>query len=265
MPAYQLAGGFRERVPAYLNIGGRTPAEAAAGALRAKQLSFVGCKDHFYYGADRNIPYFRAVREAVGSDFVLLHDPVQQYTHGEAVKVGRVLEGLGYHWMEEPLRDQELLGLKKLADTLDIPILALEVLPGAHYGAAPYVALNAVDIIRNGSHKGGLTAMLKIAHLAESFGMNAEPVSAGGCLGFIHAHALGATRNAEFFEIGGPFDYKNPGVLFGELAAQIGVTNPLKTVDGHVLLPSGPGMGLELDWDLIAAKIVSVITTAEGA
>ena len=50
-----------------------------------------------------------AVREAVGDDFILMTDPVGDYTLDEAIRVGRQLEKLNYKWFEEPFRDFELL------------------------------------------------------------------------------------------------------------------------------------------------------------
>ena len=122
----------------------------------------------------------QATREAVGPDFCLMHDAVQQYTVPEALKLGRTLGEHSYYWFEEPLRDYDIMGLKKLTEALDVPIAATEFLPGTIHSTSQIVGQSAVDIVRASvPWRGGITDMLKIARLAESFGMSCEITSAG--------------------------------------------------------------------------------------
>lgn len=114
-----------------------------------------------------------AVREAVGDDFILMTDPVGDYTLDEAIRVGRQLEKLNYKWFEEPFRDFELYKYSELCRALDIPIAATETTRGCHWGVAQVIAQRAADIIRaDVSWKDGITGALKIAHLSEAFGLN---------------------------------------------------------------------------------------------
>ena len=83
-------------------------------------------KDHSYRGVKGNIEMAQKLRATMGDDFLLFHDPVESYTYDEAVKVGRVMEQCGYEWIEEPLQDYDILGLKKLCATLDLKVLTLE-------------------------------------------------------------------------------------------------------------------------------------------
>ena len=96
LPLYKLLGGYRERIPAYRNIGGSTIDALVSDALKAKEQGFFGCKDHSYRGVRGNIELATALRRAVGSDFYLMHDPVESYDYDEAVQIGRALEGLDY-------------------------------------------------------------------------------------------------------------------------------------------------------------------------
>jgi L-alanine-DL-glutamate epimerase-like enolase superfamily enzyme len=180
----------------------------------------------------------------VGPDWPLMHDPVELYSYPEALMVGRELERLNYHWLEEPFRDYDLGRLKKLSEDLDLPVLALEKIPGGAYSAAQYIAAGACDIVRNGQHMGGITGMIKVAHLAEAHGMNAEPVSEGPCFGFVHLQVDGATSNAEFFETS-----DRALEHHGQTARAIGVLNPPTVEKGYVAIPCGPGLGIELDRD----------------
>jgi L-alanine-DL-glutamate epimerase-like enolase superfamily enzyme len=244
MSIAQLLGQWRDRVPAYHRAGNLDAKDAVREALEAKAQGYHGYKDHSYRGPKGNIEIAEALRAAVGPDWPLMHDPVEQYTYPEALMVGRELERLNYYWLEEPFRDYDLGRLKRLSDSLDLPILALEKMPGGAYSAAQFIAAGACDIVRNGQHMGGITGMIKVAHLAEAHGMNAEPVSEGPCFGFAHLQVDGATSNAEFFETG----YRAI-VTHGDLARSVGVLNPPTCENGFVAIPDGPGLGIELDRD----------------
>lgn len=116
----------------------------------------------------------QALREAVGDDFVLLTDPVGEYSLDEAIKVGRHLEKLNYLWFEEPFRDFELYKYSE-----NVPCAGY---PGGRngndarvpWGVAQSIAPArlAADIVRaDVSWKNGITGTLKIAHLAKAFGL----------------------------------------------------------------------------------------------
>ena len=92
-------------------------------------------KDHFRGTGEENIPWFEAVREAVGPDVDILHDASGcGYLFEGALEVGRALERLRFGWFEEPLDDRDLTGLQKLCDTLEITNLAPETLISAVSG-----------------------------------------------------------------------------------------------------------------------------------
>ena len=240
LPVYRLIGGFRSRLRVYKSGHNLEEVPAyAEDAARAKEEGFFGYKDHCWRGADIMAAVARAAREAVGPDFHLMHDAVQQYIVTDALKLGRVLQEQGYFWFEEPLRDYDLIGLKKLSEALDLPIAATEYLPGTIYSTSQFVAQQAVDIVRASvPWRGGITDMLKVARLAESFGMNCEITSVGAMNGFVHAHVIGAIRNCTYFE----------GWKLGSLGGEPLIENPLEIADGHVTVPDGPGLGVELNW-----------------
>ena len=192
LPIYKLLGGCREKVPAYRNIGGQTIDALVQSALDAREQGFVGGKDHSYRGVKGNIEMAQKLRATMGDDFLLFHDPVESYTYDEAVKVGRVMEQCGYEWIEEPLQDYDILGLKKLCATLDLKVLTLEwigAIGGQPFNTAPYLALGAADIVRQRGI--GITGQLKQAAIAESFGVEVH----GG-----NHHVILATHNDPVFE-----------------------------------------------------------------
>ena len=247
LPVHALIGRVRERIPAYLNIGGPTKEEAAAAAARAVAEGFPAVKDHFYHPVDENIQWFEAVREAVGSGIDIMHDPVAIYTFEEAVRIGRALEGLNYRWLEEPLPDRQQNKLIELCATLDIPVLAPEMMMNDVDLCAQWLLSGATDMIRaNAAH--GTTAVLKLAHLAEMHGTSVELNGTGGLYGLVHAHLLCCIANTSYYEYFGGAQERS-GLEFG-------MSNPVLPIEGHIAPPDGPGWGAEWDWDFFDKKQV---------
>lgn len=108
----------------------------------------------------------------------------------------------------------------------------------------PRWRLGYLDVVVSG----GITGLMKVAHLAESFGANCEVHLRGPIFGFAHAHVLSAIRNCDFFEFNPPHP----------LEALL-VRNPLVLEDGHVGAPERPGLGVELDWDELERRTVKVL------
>jgi L-alanine-DL-glutamate epimerase-like enolase superfamily enzyme len=81
------------------------------------------------------------------------------------VRLGHLLEDLGYFRYEDPLPEDEIYGYVKLRQKLSIPILATEYAPGGFYGMQQFVLQSAADMLRGDmAVKGGITALLKICH-----------------------------------------------------------------------------------------------------
>ena len=250
MPVCKLLGAFRPRIPAYLSSPNFPDVEDfVRQAHEIKQAGYKGYKLHSRLGPQKDIEVARAVREAVGPEFILMHDPVQTYTFTEALRVGRALEELDYYWLEEPLQDYELMNLKKLTDALDIPVVGTEVAFGAPYTLSQFLAQGAVDAVRGDVVvSSGITGLMKVAHLAESFGLNCEVHLRGPLFGFAHAHVLAAVRNCDFFEFNAPHPLESALVR-----------NPLTLDEGYVAAPTGPGLGVELDWEELERRTVTVL------
>jgi L-alanine-DL-glutamate epimerase-like enolase superfamily enzyme len=252
LPLYRLLGEFRDKVPVYASsFVLPDPESYARQALEVKNRGWHGYKLHPPGDLKFDLAAYRACREAVGPDFTLMADPVAAYNHEQALRVGRELERLNYHWFEEPLFDVDFHGLRKLAAQLDIPICGTEVVAGSHYSTAECIATQVVDIVRTDvSWKGGVTPVMKTAHLAESFGVQCELHTAiYHPLEMVNLHCCCAISNCEFFELLYPLEAMNPAMR-----------TPIDIdAEGYAHPPQTPGIGVDFDDDLIERATIAIM------
>jgi L-alanine-DL-glutamate epimerase-like enolase superfamily enzyme len=246
LPLWRMLGGFRDAVPAYASGAKHASPDAyAAEAVAAVARGHRAYKLHPPGTPEADIAAAEAVRAAVGPEVALMLDASFAYSVGDAVRVGRALERLGFVWLEDPLAEYDVAGSALLRRKLDIPILATE-LPLAGLGSfASWAAEGATDMLRgDAAIKGGLTGMLKAAHLAEAFGLSFEVHHGGNALhNLAGLHLAQAIPNARWYEILLPEDSHGQGVL-----------QPIRVgADGMVRAPDAPGLGAMLDEALIAS------------
>jgi L-alanine-DL-glutamate epimerase-like enolase superfamily enzyme len=200
----------------------------------------------------KDIQVCQAVREAVGGGYRLMLDSVWAYTYPEALRVGLAAQELGFYWYEDPLSDQDIYNYVKLKERLDIPIMATEQ-PFNGLDAYPiWITQRATDYLRGDVHnKGGITNCIKTAHLAEAFRMNYEVHHGNNSLNNVaNLHIVMAIKNTEYFE-----------VLWPEAAQKFGLVQDIE-VDGagHVHAPAGPGLGYDIDFDLIQRNKIATLS-----
>jgi L-alanine-DL-glutamate epimerase-like enolase superfamily enzyme len=250
LPLFRVIGGFRDRVPAVKCGQPEEQIEAVIGeALQAQEDGFVAYKDAYTGNVQGAVELAGRMREAMGADFYLMHNGQQRYDQPKALRLGRALQEQDYHWFEDPLPGADTLGLKKLAATLDIPILGRPC-PPALRSASQMVALQALDMVKAGvPHSGGITDVLKIARLAEAFGLHCELEPDGRMGGFVHAHLMGAIANSYFYAT----------TCAGAQEPSPIVRNLLRVDGGYVSVPKGAGLGLQLDWSEVERGTKQVI------
>ena len=242
-PLYKYLGAYRDKVPIYgSSLVLDTPESYAKEALEYKKRGFNAYKLHPPGKYEFDLEAHKKTREAVGDHFKLMSDPVAPYTFEQALRFGRELEKLNYYWYEEPLFDENFHNLRELTRILDIPIIGTEVIAKHPYSVAECISTRVVDMVRaDVSWSGGITATMKTAHLAESFGVQCEIHTAiYHPLELVNLHCCAAIKNSEFFEVLVPYEYFN-----------FGLKDPIKVENGFAHLPSKPGLGIELDWDFI--------------
>ncbi|MCJ7874107.1 enolase C-terminal domain-like protein [Phaeobacter sp. J2-8] len=251
LPLYKHLGAVRDSVPIYGSS--LTLPTAEAYAQEAKELQAKGWAAYkLHPQADIEVAFeaHRACREAVGPDFRLMSDPVSNFNFQQNLHFGKMLEELNYYWLEEPMFDECHGSMRSLRDTLKIPIVGGETAENHPAGVAELVATRAIDIVRgDASWSGGITGLMKTAHLAEAHGMNCEIHTAiYHPLELVNLHCAAAIRNNEFFE-----------VLVPEELFAIGLKDPIDVRDGHAHLPQTPGLGIDLDWDFIDNATIKVM------
>jgi len=260
LPIHRLLGSYRQKVPAYFSSGHHAQAAGYADEARYwRDQGWRGYKLHppsLQLWGDNDVPAeadieaCAAVREAVGPDMTLMLDSGWSYSYPAAVKVGLAIQELGYYWYEDPLAADDIHGYVRLKQQLHIPILATEITPGGLHALPPWLIASATDFLRGDVViKGGITGLIKIAHLAEAFRMNCEvhdgynSLNNAACL-----QVIMAMPNCEWFEV---LTF-NPTGEFGLERLSYGLTEPLAIdAEGYVHAPTRPGLGVGVDWELI--------------
>ena len=251
MPVCRLLGQVRDRIRAYhTGDDGNGTAETYLRLFeRIKETwGITAYKFHNYAGREHNITLFRTRREKVGDEVDLANDPVCSYSLRDAIEVGRVMEELGFLWLEEPFYEQELHNYQTLCrELVTMPVMATEMLMHDVTICAEWLRAGATDLVR-GNARNGTTSVVKLAHMAELHGTNVELNGIGGLGGHVHVQLQCAIANTELFE---HFTYPV------ERAKESGIVNPPDVRDGHLEPSMLPGWGAEIDWEYVRKKTVA--------
>ncbi|MDH3680909.1 MAG: mandelate racemase [Acidimicrobiia bacterium] len=245
-PIHRLLGTCKDKVPVYSSTAYHpTVGGYVDEALGIKELGWTAHKLHPHGDPRADIEISTAVREAVGDDLTLMLDSMWAYRYEDALRVGRAIEELDYYWYEDPLVEEDLYNYSKLNQKLDIPLMSTEYAPGRLYGMTQWITECATDILRGDvAVTGGITPLVRVCHLAEAFNMQCEIHHGGNSLNNVaNLHVTMAVPNCEFYEF-----FPCTG------ANEYGLVEDIQFVDGHVHAPTEPGLGYEIDWELVARE-----------
>ena len=186
-----LLGGYRKRLPAYASTyhgdrnGGLDGKEAFARfAERCLQLGYGAFKIHGWHdgNAREEAENLLHVAERVGDRMTLMIDPACELrTFADALYVGRACDEAGYFWLEDPFRDAgtSAFAHQRLREKIKTPILQTEHIRGIE-PKADFLIAGGTDMLRaDPEYDMGITGCMKIAHLAESFGVDCEVHACG--------------------------------------------------------------------------------------
>ncbi len=259
VPVHQLLGGrFRDRVPAYANgwyQGERQPQTIAAKAAQVIARGYQGLKIDPFGAATAELPasqlrlacdILTAVRDTVGPDVELMVELHGRFTAATAARVARAIERYDPAWIEEPVPPADIVGLRQVRAATSLPIATGERV----HAVAEFRELlegGLVDIVQADlTHIGGFTGLRKLAGWAAAYNVRIAPHNDCGPAGTAaNLHLATATPNYKVLEHFN--DFADPWVA--ELVDGAPTVDP---VDGHFAVPTGPGLGIQLNHEACA-------------
>ncbi|OQB34917.1 MAG: D-galactonate dehydratase [Candidatus Latescibacteria bacterium ADurb.Bin168] len=191
----------------------------------------------------KSLELVAAIRDAVGPDVEIFIEGHGRFSPRTAIQIGKQLEEFNPGWYEEPVPPENVHALKQVHEQVNIPIASGERW-FTRYQFPDYLNSGAVDIVQADIiHAGGFLEMKKIAAMADAqYRVMAPHNSNGPVCTAASIHFGFCTTNYKVQEIFD--DFVEPWVK----EAVPGVPN---VVDGYVELPTGPGLGISLNEDLI--------------
>jgi D-galactarolactone cycloisomerase len=255
LPVCRLLGGKgKERIPVYASGGYLTDDpdnQLEAQLERIADKGFPGAKFKIGIGPKSDEERVALARRILGDDMLLLVDVNGNYTLDQTLESMRRTAPYGIHYYEEPLPPQDVEGYKALAQRAPLPVAAGEALYTV-FDFDRLISARAVDVVQPDlTVCGGLDEARAIAVLCRlhNVGLSphvwGSPVGLAAALHFMaalpdypHTDHLPYPRMVEY-DVG-----ENP--LRDHLLAQ-----SLRPVAGHIQVPDGPGLGIELDPDAV--------------
>jgi galactonate dehydratase len=256
-PVYRLLGGAcRDKIKAYANGWyrvERSPEEFHAAAKRVLEKGYRALKfDPFgagYYELSyeeklKSVGLVEAVRDAVGPDVEILVEMHGRFSPYMAIEISAELEKYQPSWVEEPVPPDNIAALAKAAEKINLPVATGERLHNK-YEYRELINLQAADILQPDiTQTGGFLETKKIAAMGDMCYMTVAPHNVGGPVSTASAlHFAACTTN---FKIQEHFND------FSEAWVKEAATGCPEVIDGYFSLPNGPGLGMELNEDLIA-------------
>lgn len=257
VPVYELLGGrVRDRVRLYNHLGGGymntmyesdDPRAFAESALAIKEMGYTAIK---FMAVPRTEPVegtksvrcaasiVQAVREAVGPDMDLMVDLHARTWPAMAIQYCHALEPYGLLFFEEPCPTEDIEATAQVTRQSRIPIATGERLVG-RYQFRDLLEKRACHIIQPDlSHCGGLWEARKIAAMAEAYSIAVAPHNPNGPI---------ATAAAVQFALATPNWLIQESITSDVPWRDEVVRNPVVAVDGYATIPTGPGLGIEVD------------------
>lgn len=255
VPVYELLGGlYREEIPLAHSLGWMDYEEATSEAASAVAEGIRTIKIKVGRSAEYDVRIVREVRQTVGEEIDIVVDANQGWpTPKYAIGILRQMEEEGIRYAEQPV--EGVARMAQVAQAVDVPIMADEsawtpqdVMEIVERGAADMISLYTTK-------PGGLFKAKKVAAVAEAAGL---PINVNGSheTGVGNAANLHLVASTAAVTEAGVFPVttvkgKEPTQMAGKMYLDDIVTRPFEYRDGNLVVPSGPGLGIELDEDKV--------------
>ncbi len=179
------------------------------------------------------------VRKTFGDNMVCYADSNGSYTTKEAIRIGKLLEEYKMDFYEEPVPFDWYEETKEVAEALKIPVAGGEQEPSLHMFRW-LIANDALEIVQPDMfYFGGMVRSMKVARMAQVFGKECTPHITGSGLGFLYMmHFVSAIPNPGAYHEFKGFNNDIPFTCS---------TVSLKSNEGIITVPSGPGLGITID------------------
>ena len=261
VPVYELLGGAcRDRMKVYSWIGGDRPSDTGAAAKAKMDEGFSAVKMNAteelqmvdtYDKVDAVLERVAAIREACGPHFGIAIDFHGRVHKPMAKVLAKKLEPFNPMFIEEPVLCEHMELFKEIAACCDIPIATGERL-FTKYDFKRLLALGGVDIVQPDlSHAGGITEVRKIAAMAEAYDVALAPHCPLGPI------ALAACLQIDAVSYNAVIQEQSMGIHYNvgkSVLDYVLNTKDFSFTDGFAALPRLPGLGVEVNRELVVEE-----------
>lgn len=212
---------------------------------QAKAIKFKvgGRMSHPEYPAKRSELLIPLVRKTFGDQMVICADSNGSYDVPEAIRIGKIMQQYNYDFYEEPVPFDWYEETMQVAKALKIPVAGGEQEPSLR-NFRWLIANNSLGVVQPDTfYFGGMVRSMKVARMAAATGKLCTPHITGDGFGYVYMmHFISAVPNAGKFH-----EFKS---LSKDLPFHC-KTSSLVSENGVVKVPTGPGLGVDIDPDYI--------------
>ena len=258
VPVYQLMGGAcRDRMRVYSWVGGDRPHDVAMDAKKKQEEGFTAIKMtateelqfiDTYEKLDQVLERVAAIREKCGKYFGIAIDFHGRVHKPMAKILAKKLEEFDPMFIEEPVLCENMEEFKNIAAACNIPIATGERL-FSKWDFKRLFHAGGVDIVQPDlSHAGGLTEVRKIAAMAEAYDIALAPHCPLGPI------ALASCLNVDAVSYNAVIQEQSMGIHYNvgkSVLDYVKNKEDFQFVDGYATLPKRPGLGVEVDKELV--------------
>ncbi len=257
VPVHVLAGRrYRSEIQAYATCIYRTSLEQPMSSLveeveRQVADGFSAVKLKTGFGVEADIEVINTIRKTVGDSVDIMIDANHAYDSAAALRIARAVEDCRIGWFEEPILPEDLEGYRELKRVCPIPLAAGEA-EFTRYGFRRWLSEKAVDIIQpDCCVMGGISEMLKVIDMADTWQVRCNPHVWGTGVAIavgLHLCAMIPPCPPALVPTGAPMLEldRSPNALREEI-----VPEGLEIRGGIARVPTGPGLGIEVDRDAL--------------